>query len=56
MLFVVAVAAYVVLAVLLVARVVRYPRALVADLTTHAKGFAFLTVVAAHERARQRRR
>ena len=25
----------------------RYPRALVADLTSHAKGFAFLTVVAA---------
>ncbi len=46
-LFVVAVVAYVVLAVLLVARLVRYPRALVADLTSHAKGFAFLTVVAA---------
>ena len=47
MLFIVAVAAYVVLGALLVARVVRFPRALVADLTSHAKGFAFLTVVAA---------
>ena len=45
-LYVVAVVAYVVLAVLLVARLVRYPRPLVADLTSHAKGFAFLTVVA----------
>ena len=46
-LFAVAVAAYVVLAALLVARLLRYPRALIADLTSHAKGFAFLTVVAA---------
>ena len=46
-LFAIAVVAYVVLAVLLVARLVRYPRALTADLTSHAKGFAFLTVVAA---------
>jgi tellurite resistance protein TehA-like permease len=46
-LFIVAVVAYVVLGVLLAARLVRYPRALVADLTSHAKGFAFLTVVAA---------
>ena len=46
-LFAIAVAAYVVLAVLLVGRLVRYPRALIDDLTSHAKGFAFLTVVAA---------
>ena len=46
-LFAIAVAAYVVLAALLVGRLVRYPRALVDDLTSHAKGFAFLTVVAA---------
>ena len=46
-LFAIAVAAYVVLAALLVARLLRYPRALTADLTSHAKGFAFLTVVAA---------
>ena len=46
-LFAVAVAAYVVLAALLVARLLRFPRALIVDLTSHAKGFAFLTVVAA---------
>jgi tellurite resistance protein TehA-like permease len=46
-LYVVAVVAYVVLGALLVARLVLYPRALAADLTSHAKGFAFLTVVAA---------
>jgi len=46
-LYLIAAAAYVVLAVLLVARLVRYPRLLFADLTSHAKGFAFLTVVAA---------
>jgi tellurite resistance protein TehA-like permease len=46
-LYVVAVVAFVVLAALLVARLVSYPRALVTDLTSHAKGFAFLTVVAA---------
>jgi tellurite resistance protein TehA-like permease len=45
-LYVVAVVAYVVLGVLLVTRLVVYPRALAADLTSHAKGFAFLTVVA----------
>ncbi len=43
----VAAVAYVVLAGLLVARVVLYPRRFVADLTSHAKGFAFLTTVAA---------
>ena len=46
-LFVIAIVAYVVLAALLVARLVRYPRQLAADLTSHARGFAFLTVVAA---------
>lgn len=45
-LYAIAGVAYVVLAVLLVARLVRYPRLLFADLTSHAKGFAFLTVVA----------
>ena len=39
--------AYVVLVVLTVARAVGYRRALVADLKSHAKGFAFLTAVAA---------
>ncbi len=39
--------AYGVLAVLLVARIVRYHQRFVADLTNHAKGFAFLTTVAA---------
>ena len=46
-LFAIAIVAYVVLGALLVARLVRYPRQLAADLTSHAKGFAFLTVVAA---------
>jgi tellurite resistance protein TehA-like permease len=45
-LFAVAVVAYVVLGALLVTRLLRFPRALFADLTSHAKGFAFLTVVA----------
>jgi tellurite resistance protein TehA-like permease len=46
-LYVIAAAGYVVLVVLTVARLVRYPRLLVGDLTSHARGFAFLTVVAA---------
>jgi tellurite resistance protein TehA-like permease len=46
-LYVIAAIAYVVLAVLVIIRLVRYPRLLVADLTSHAKGFAFLTIVAA---------
>jgi tellurite resistance protein TehA-like permease len=46
-LYVVAAAAYVVLVVLTGVRIVRFPRRLVADLTSHAKGFAFLTAVAA---------
>lgn len=41
-----AVAMYVVLAVLLVARAVRYPHRLWDDLTSHARGFSYLTVVA----------
>lgn len=45
-LYAVAAAAYVVLLVLTVVRLVRFPRALAADLTSHAKGFAFLTMVA----------
>jgi tellurite resistance protein TehA-like permease len=39
--------AYVVLAVLLGLRIIRYRPLFVADLTNHAKGFAFLTTVAA---------
>jgi tellurite resistance protein TehA-like permease len=45
-LYVVAATAYLVLAVLLIARFVLYPQRLISDLTSHAKGFAFLTVVA----------
>ena len=45
-LYVIAAIAYVVLAVLIVARLVLFPRLLLADLTSHAKGFAFLTIVA----------
>ncbi len=43
----VAAVAYLVLVILTVTRLVRFPRLLVADLTSHAKGFAFLTTVAA---------
>ena len=46
-LYLIAAVAYVVLVVLVVARLVLYPRLLFADLTSHAKGFAFLTIVAA---------
>ena len=46
-LYLIAAVAYVVLAVLVIARLVLYPRLLFADLTSHAKGFAFLTIVAA---------
>lgn len=46
-LFVVAAVAYVVLVVMSVGRLVAAPRALVGDLTSHARGFAFLTTVAA---------
>ena len=46
-LFVVAAVAYVVLTVMLTLRIVLYPRAFIADLETHTRGFAFLTTVAA---------
>ena len=45
-LFAVAAVGYVVLWVLLVLRVTRYPRRFLDDATDHAKGFAFLTTVA----------
>jgi len=45
-LYVVAAIAYAVLALLVVVRLIAYPRRLVADLTSHAKGFGFLTIVA----------
>jgi tellurite resistance protein TehA-like permease len=45
-LYVVAAGAYVVLTALLIARVVRYGALFAADVTNHAKGFAFLTTVA----------
>lgn len=46
-LYVITAAAYVVLAVLLAMRIVRFRSNFVADVTNHAKGFAFLTTVAA---------
>jgi tellurite resistance protein TehA-like permease len=46
-LFVIALAAFVVLAVLSAARLICYPRALISDLTHHRTGFSFLTLVAA---------
>ncbi len=45
-LYAVAAGAFAVLVVLFVARLLLYPKRLVADLTSHAKGFAFLTIVA----------
>jgi tellurite resistance protein TehA-like permease len=45
-LYIVAAGAYLVLAVLLIARVIRYRSLFAADVTNHAKGFAFLTTVA----------
>lgn len=45
-LYTVAAGAYVVLVVLTVGRLVRFPHRLADDLTSHAKGFAFLTIVA----------
>ena len=47
LLYLVAAGAYVVLAVLLVVRIVWYWTRFAADATAHAKGFAFLTIVAA---------
>jgi tellurite resistance protein TehA-like permease len=46
-LYVVAALAYVVIAALTTLRLARYPRLLLTDLTSHARGFAFLTAVAA---------
>ncbi len=46
-LYVITAVAYVVLAVLLVIRMIRYWPNFAADVTNHAKGFAFLTTVAA---------
>jgi tellurite resistance protein TehA-like permease len=46
-LYIVAAVAFVVLAGLTVARLARYPRLVVADLTHHSTGFMFLTTVAA---------
>jgi tellurite resistance protein TehA-like permease len=45
-LYAIAAGGYVVLLVLTIARLARYPRRLVADLTSHARGFSFLTAVA----------
>jgi len=47
LLYVIAAGAYIVLAVLLAMRIVRYWDRFAADVTAHAKGFAFLTAVAA---------
>jgi tellurite resistance protein TehA-like permease len=46
-LYVIAAITYAVLAVLLAWRAIRFPTQLAADITSHAKGFAFLTTVAA---------
>ena len=46
-LYAVAAATYVILAVLLLWRLAAVPKLLAADITSHAKGFAFLTTVAA---------
>ena len=46
-LYAIAAVAYVVLVALSATRLARFPRLLAADLTSHAKGFAFLTTVAA---------
>ncbi|HEY5888560.1 MAG TPA: tellurite resistance/C4-dicarboxylate transporter family protein [Acidimicrobiales bacterium] len=46
-LYVIAAAAYGILVVLTLVRLVRFSHLLVADLTSHVKGFAFLTTVAA---------
>ncbi len=45
-LYAVAATSYGVLVVLILVRLVVYPRRLLADLTSHAKGFGFLTIVA----------
>lgn len=45
-LYVIAAVGYLVLVVLLALRIIRFPRLVATDLTSHAKGFAFLTIVA----------
>jgi tellurite resistance protein TehA-like permease len=45
-LYAIAAASYVVLLALVVLRTIRFPRLVTDDLTSHAKGFAFLTIVA----------
>ena len=45
-LYVIAAVMYVVLILMLLARIIRYPGAFAADVTSHGKGFAFLTTVA----------
>lgn len=46
-LYLIAATAYIVLATLTVIRIAAFNQAFVTDLTSHAKGFAFLTTVAA---------
>lgn len=46
-LYAVAAVMYVVLAAMLATRIIRYPGAFAADITSHGKGFGFLTIVAA---------
>lgn len=48
-LYAIAAVGYVVIAGFTTARLVRYPRLVIADMTNHAKGFAFTTAVAASE-------
>jgi tellurite resistance protein TehA-like permease len=48
-LYVVAAGAYLVIAAFTTLRLIRYPRRLIADITSHTKGFAFTTAVAATE-------
>ena len=45
-LYAVTAASYAALAVLIVVRLVAFPQRLIVDLTSHAKGFGFLTIVA----------
>jgi tellurite resistance protein TehA-like permease len=47
-LFAIALAAYLLLWVILLARLIRFPRAVIADFASHERGPAFLTVVAAN--------
>ena len=51
-LFVVDALAYLVIAVLTALRTARYPRLVLADMTSHARGFAFLTAGCRHQRPR----